>query len=59
MQGFQIVVYENGSIESPYKNPVGFDRIIKFWAATRKKAQKEKEKLHQKYDGVIWIRSRT
>lgn len=59
MQGYQIVVYENAQYASGHKRPVGATKIIKSWRTTYKQAQRLKEKLHQKYDGIIEIQGRT
>lgn len=55
MQGFQITVYEGAEYHEQLRRPINVENIVKSWAPTYKKAQEIKEKLHQKYDGIIEI----
>jgi hypothetical protein len=56
MTGYQIVAYENGSIDPDFSTPVGFDRIIKSWKPTRKAAENESARMQAEYNAITEIR---
>lgn len=58
MQGYNAICWVNGEIESAYRTPLRADKIVKSYAPTMEKAQREKRKLEEKYDGPTTIRSR-
>jgi hypothetical protein len=52
MKGYTAKVYVSAEWPGDCKRPVGADKIIGSWCATRKEAEREKDRLVNEHGGV-------
>lgn len=55
LQGFDVTAYVGAEWPETASRPVGAEKIVKTWAATRDRAETAKRRLEKEYDAIVVI----